>query len=506
MKGTVKSFSIVTLFAVVTRLLSFLFKIWMSRTLGAEAVGLYQIAFSVLLLLFAFTAGAPTVLSRKVAECAARGDTRRQSALTTASILIGLVTSATICALFLALSGHLDIVFTDSRCVPIFLIMLPALVTSSLYAPLRSWFWGRKNFLAFSAPELVDEGLKIGFALLFAGGLFGTLTGATGVALALTLADAVSVVMLFVLFFKSGGRLVRPQGAKELVLSTAPLSAVRILTSLSASLSALVIPRELVASGLTVAVATAQYGRVAGMALPLIMAPVTVISALSIVLIPNLAELASRGNYAEIRAKLRASLLFAAIVASAFFAIYVPLGRQLGEFLFGDAEAGELVSYAAVIIFPLSLGQITTPVLNSLGMEKFSFYSYIAGLLCSLPCIFLLPRVIGIYAAAVASGVGFTVSAAFNSVFLAKRLGRPEGVARAGGVVLFSVPLAVLGLFGARLVAPVFGNLGTILFIAAAVTGFFVAFVSAFGIVDVRAFFATVLPSFRRHTPSKPRA
>ena len=120
-----------TLFAVVTRLLSFLFKIWMSRTLGAEAVGLYQIAFSVLLLLFALTAGAPTVLSRKVAECAARGDTRRQNALTTASILIGLVTSATICALFLALSGHLDIVFTDSRCVPIFLIMLPALVTSS---------------------------------------------------------------------------------------------------------------------------------------------------------------------------------------------------------------------------------------------------------------------------------------------------------------------------------------------------------------------------------------
>ena len=296
MKGTVKSFSIVTLFAVVTRLLSFLFKIWMSRTPGAEAVGLYQIAFSVLLLLFALTAGAPKVLSRKVAECAARGDTRRQNALTTASILIGLVTSATICALFLALSGHLDIVFTDSRCVPIFLIMLPALVTSSLYAPLRSWFWGRKNFLAFSAPELVDEGLKIGFALLFAGGLFGTLTGATGVALALTLADAVSVVMLFVLFFKSGGRLVRPQGAKELVLSTAPLSAVRILTSLSASLSALVIPRELVASGLTVAVATAQYGRVAGMALPLIMAPVTVISALSLVLIPDLAELASRGN------------------------------------------------------------------------------------------------------------------------------------------------------------------------------------------------------------------
>lgn len=200
---------------MVTRLLSFLFKIWMSRALGAEAVGVYQIAFSVLLLLFSFTAGAPTVLSRKVAECAARGDTKRQNALTTASLLIGLGSSVAICVLFLALSDHLGGLFADERCVPIFLIMLPALVTSSLYAPLRSWFWGRKNFLTFSSLELVDEVLKIGFAMLFAGGFFAALTGAAGVALALVLSDAVSVLVLFILFFKAGGRFAKRRGQKN---------------------------------------------------------------------------------------------------------------------------------------------------------------------------------------------------------------------------------------------------------------------------------------------------
>lgn len=498
MNGTVKSFSIVTGFAVVTRLLSFLFKIWMSRTLGAEAVGVYQIAFSVLLLLFSFTAGAPTVLSRKVAECAARGDTKRQNALTTASLLIGLGSSVAICVLFLALSDHLGGLFADERCVPIFLIMLPALVTSSLYAPLRSWFWGRKNFLTFSSLELVDEVLKIGFAMLFAGGFFAALTGAAGVALALVLSDAVSVLVLFILFFKAGGRFAKPQGTKELVTSTLPLSAVRILTSLSASLSALVIPRQLVAGGMSVAVATAQYGRVAGMALPLIMAPVTIISALSVVLIPDLAELASKGDYAEIRAKLRTALLFAAIVASAFFAAYVPLGRELGKFFFGDEEAGKLVSYAAVIIFPLALGNITTPVLNSLGMEKYSFAGYICGLVCSLPCIFFLPQVIGIYAAAVASGVGFAVTAAVNSVFLIRRLGRPQGLGKIFGVCSFSVPLAVLGLFLTNLLSPYLGNTVTIILIAAVMFAFFAVFVTVFGIVDVRAFLSMVLPRRQR--------
>ena len=51
MNKTAKSFGIVTSFSVATRLASFIFKMWMSRSLGAEIVGLYQIALSTLLML-----------------------------------------------------------------------------------------------------------------------------------------------------------------------------------------------------------------------------------------------------------------------------------------------------------------------------------------------------------------------------------------------------------------------------------------------------------------------
>ena len=509
LNGTVKSFSIVTGFSVATRLLSFLFKIWMSRSLGAEAVGLYQIALSVLLLLFSLTAGAPTVLSRKVAECAARGDIARQNSLTTASLLMGLGVSVVICAAFYACSRFLGGIFADERCIPIFLAMLPALIVSAIYAPLRSWFWGRKNFLSFSSAELLDEVLKIGFSLLFAGGIFASLSGAQGVALAFVLSDAVCTIVLAVMFFKAGGRIAAPKGAKELISATVPLSSIRILTSLSASLTALVIPKRLVAGGLSVALATAQYGRVAGMALPLIMAPVTVISALSVVMIPDIAALASQGDFARIRAKAQTSLLFAALVSSFFFAVYVPLGRELGAFFFGDAEAGKFVSYAAAIIFPLSLCQVTTPILNSLGMERVSFASYIAGLVCMLPCIFFLPEVIGIYSVGVASGLAFTVTAVINFAVLSKKLGKPEGFGKVAGVCAFSVPLALLGLFTGKLVSPCLGDTVTVLVLGVYVVFFYFVFVSAFGIVDIKAFFsAAVLPSsgagiFTRRRPER---
>ncbi|MDR2635183.1 MAG: oligosaccharide flippase family protein, partial [Clostridiales bacterium] len=68
-----KSVATVTAFSVMTRMLGFVFKIYMSRTFGAETVGLYQIGMSVLSLLFAFTAsGISPILSRRVAELSSR--------------------------------------------------------------------------------------------------------------------------------------------------------------------------------------------------------------------------------------------------------------------------------------------------------------------------------------------------------------------------------------------------------------------------------------------------
>ena len=138
MNKTAKSFSIVTGFSILTRALSFIFKIWMSRALGAEVVGLYQIAMSVIMLLFTLTAGAPTVLSRKVAEAASVGDTKRQNAYATASLIMGFMISAALTGLMFGLHSKLGFLFSDERCLPIFLIMLPTLITSTLYASFRS--------------------------------------------------------------------------------------------------------------------------------------------------------------------------------------------------------------------------------------------------------------------------------------------------------------------------------------------------------------------------------
>ncbi len=495
MNKTAKSFSIVTGFSILTRALSFIFKIWMSRALGAEVVGLYQIAMSVIMLLFTLTAGAPTVLSRKVAEAASVGDTKRQNAYATASLIMGFMISAALTGLMFGLHSKLGFLFSDERCLPIFLIMLPTLITSTLYASFRSWFWGRKNFLAFSSTELLDEIIKIVLSVVFAGGLVSFISGAQGVALAMTIADLLCVLVLAILYFISGGRFTKPRGFKELITRTVPLSATRIFTSLTASLTAIVIPQMLVKSGMTIAAATAEYGRVAGMALPLIMAPVMFVSSLSVVLIPDVAELKAKDNLEAVRKKLSSAMTFAVLVSAVFFVIYLPLGRQIGTMFFNDAHAGELVSHCAAMLFPISLAQVTTPMLNSLGKERATFIISALGTLITIPCVFLLPSVTGVYAMAIASALCFTLISILNIIVLRKEVGKFVDVKKFLKTLGFSIPLALLGFFSSNLLSKVAGNVVTTVVLIVFLVFFLFIFISAFDIADITGYIRLLRPA-----------
>lgn len=494
MNKTVKAFSVVTGFAIATRLLSFVFKIWVSRALGAGTVGLYQIANSVMMTLFTLTSGAPTVLSRKIAE--AGGDIKRQNSLTTASLILGVMFSGAIVAALYAFKDRLGFLFSDERCLPIFLILLPTLVTSGAYASLRSWFWGRKNFVAFSSTELIDEIVRILLAVIFAGGIATFVSGGEGIALAMTLSDALCVLILAVWYFVSGGRLCKPTGFKELTFRAIPLSATRIITSISASVTALMLPQILVNCGMSISEATAEYGRIAGMAIPLIMAPVMFVSSLSVVLIPDVAALKATGQTDAVRKKLSNAISFAMLIACVFFVLYMPLGRHVGKFLFDDAKAGELVSNCSFMLFFIVMAQVTTPMLNSLGRERATFVNSLLGAAVMMPCTLLLPKYVGVYSMAIGSASCFLLVSALNLVALKRQVGSFLEVGKMFKCLLFSVPLAFLGVLADRLLCATAGEIVSVLVLGVLLVFLLFVFINAFDIADISAVIKLLRPAY----------
>lgn len=484
-----KSVAVVTGFSVATRFLSFLFKIYISRNLGAEAVGLYQMALSVYLLLFSFAAsGLPVVLSRKIAEDMADKGKKTAGYLSAALLITATISSILIVAFYI-FKSPLSALFADKRAVSLLTVMLPALVSTSVYATLRAWFWGKKSFAAFSFSEMLEEIFRIFFTVLFTSGIISSIMPLKGLALGFLLADVSCLIVLLSLFFISKGKLAKPCGAKELIKSGTPVTMMKLSGALVTSFIALVIPAGLVSSGYSMADATAMFGRVSGMAMPLLMAPTALTSSLAVVLIPEIAAASTRKDSKYMRARIEGSLNFSIFIASFFCILFMPLGVETATIVFGDAEAGMFLSNSAILLYPIGLNQLSISMLNSLGLENKTFINYLFGTIALVICIFVLPRYIGVYAIAVGCGICFTITSVLNLRILSKKVSLFDSPKKTILTICFMPPCTALAFLLKTLLLPVMP-----MFIAVLLSGgipmlIYLALATAFKIVDVSRFY-----------------
>lgn len=413
-KKIIGAVATVTVLGVFTRILSFIFKIYLSRVLGAEVLGLYQIALSVFFLFASLSAtGLPLVLSRKTAENAALGKPDNFS-LVNSAMVMGICTSLALIIILGLLRNKIYFLFATPLAHPLFLIMLPALLSTTMYGIIRGWFWGKKAFTAFSITETFEEIFRIVFSVIFISGVVASLSGAYAIAVAFTISDMLIAIILLTVYFVKGGKLEKPKDIKSILLPSLPITAMRTLSSLLGTLIAIILPIRLLCFGMSPSEATASFGRIAGMANPLILAPNAIIGSLAIVLIPEMSANGIKKEYSKLNKHLNTGLNFSFLVCGLFMVIYIALGKEITTLLFNDTISGEYLEYAAYLMLPMGLSQLTQSALNSIGKEKRSFINYVVGNIFMVMLIYILPKYIGIYAVAVATMVSLLLTSTLN--------------------------------------------------------------------------------------------
>ncbi len=420
-KGIARSVFTVTAFSLVTRTTAFLFKIYLSRTLGAEVMGLYQMALTVFFLFIALsTGGISTVLSRKIAE----KNTLRQSGerLLSTSLFIGVsVSLGCLIVAYLSLP-YLDFIITDVRAIPLLKIMLPALVSTTFYIVIRGWFWGNKHFFEYSLSELIEEILRVFFTLFFVSGIVSSINGQSGLAVAFTLSDFIVMVVITVMYLRKGGRFTRPSNYGEILKPATPLTIMKIFGSFAGTAVALVIPAGLIKGGMSVSEATASVGRIAGMANPLLFAPNAVINSIAVVLIPEMSEANFKKDFHALTEQVSKGISVSLILSGLFLALYFSLGRELTSFLYDDVEAGVYLEKASVVLLLMPINLIASSALNSVGLEKKNFISYAVGTVLMLLASVFLPQYLGLNAVIIADVLFLGTTSFMNVAFLQKHV------------------------------------------------------------------------------------
>ena len=424
-----KSLLTVTGFSVLTRSLAFLFKIYLSRTLGAEVLGLYQMALTVFFLFIALsTGGISTVLSRKIAEMNVRAGGDRGLKLLSTSLVIG-VGASIVCVLFAYLFlPHMGFIITDNRAIPLLKIMLPALLSTTFYIIIRGWFWGNKHFFDFSLSEFIEEILRIALTFLFVSGVISGISGEQGVALAFLISDLLVMLVIIAMFIRRGGKFTRYNSFSEILKPATPLTIMKIFGSFAGTAVALIIPSGLIAGGMTIAEATASVGRISGMANPLLFAPNAIISSLAIVLIPEMSASNAKAQVEDLKKQISSGITASLVISGGFMVVYMALGRELTTFLYNDLPSGIYLEKASIVLLLMPINHILASSMNSIGKEKENFITYAFGTALMLIASVTLPKHLGVDSVIVADLLFLLTVVIGNSYFLIKHIGGGLGV------------------------------------------------------------------------------
>ena len=138
---------LLTATGVLTRLIGFFYKIFLSREIGAEALGIYQLIFPIAGICFSLTsAGIQTAISRYVSK--AFGMNRPADAK--AYLKIGLFISVTLSLitgtlLFTNADFIANICLKEARCASLLKIISFSYIPCAIHACLNGYFYAQKK-------------------------------------------------------------------------------------------------------------------------------------------------------------------------------------------------------------------------------------------------------------------------------------------------------------------------------------------------------------------------
>jgi stage V sporulation protein B len=418
-----KSAAQVTFFSTIEKFLSFIYRIILSRAIGAEGIGIYQICLSVFaVFLTAASSGIPVTVSRLIAKNSATGNEKEKNAVVTAGVVCTLLFTVP-AAIIIFFGRHaLAFLFPDEECLNIFILLLPGLILTSIYSVMRGAFWGNKQFLPYSIIELAEDAVMVILGCILINFAY---TPAQGAYLA-TIAVLVSYVFSFLVsvgwYLFKGGRFVNPKSElKPLLASSMPITAMRTSTALLNSVVAMFLPALLMsACGYTNSEALSLYGVVLGMSLPILFTPNALIGSIAVVVAPEMSENFYSNKKDKLRSDVEKTIKAAVLIATTLIPIFYSLGEDLGLFLYSDALSGQVIKKFSFMLLPMCISMITTTILNSMNYEVKTLIYFFIGALVLLACIFLLTPLLGIYAYMVGLALSNVITAILNLRLLKK--------------------------------------------------------------------------------------
>lgn len=372
---------LLTIAGVLTRIIGFFYRIFLSRTIGAEGLGIYQLISPVTALGFAVTAaGIQTSISKYVSTEMGRKNPAGAKLYLFIGLIISLLLSTLTGVFIYCHAPFLSYAWLgDERCIPLLKVLAFSFAPSCIHACINGYYYGIKKTAVPSLCQFVEQIARVGSVYLMyqinlSQGKTMTLTMTIW---GLVLGEAASTLVSISIFGSFHG--IRKQMkhfrtyTKNLMSMAVPLTANRVVLNLFSTFENVMLPNRLKLFGYTNSEALSVYGILTGMSMAIIMFPSVVTNSISVLLLPTISEAQSIGDDRLIHRTIRKTIQSCLLLGFICTAGFIITGKFIGNFLFGNALAGTFIVTLGWICPFLYLSSTLSSILHGLGYPGITF-------------------------------------------------------------------------------------------------------------------------------------
>ena len=396
---------VLTITALFTRSISMVFNIYVSNKIGSEAVGVFSLVMSVYMFFITLaTSGLSLACTYLVSQQFAKNNYIEGLKAVKSCNLFGLLLGIGSSILIILFSNIISTNWLNNKVspIPFYLIALglPFIAVSSV---INGYFSAVRKAYKSAISQVLELLVKIIISILLLKTF--SLNSVETVCICLILADVISeifsctfICILYKIdktFLNKRTKITGISYKRKILNITLPVSITSYIRSGLSTLKEFIVPNRLVLFGLPYTLALSEYGRLTGMAMPVIMFPIVFISSFSSLLIPEFSSLLAKGYKKRILDVSHKIFIIASIFSLFITIIFILFANNISFAIYQNLECARHIKILSPLILLMYLDNIIDNMLKGLNRQYKVMLCNIYDLIITISLLYFLLPIFG---------------------------------------------------------------------------------------------------------------
>ena len=405
----IKGALILTIAGLITKVLGFIYRIYMSNLIGAEGMGLYQLVFPVFMICYTVCcSGIFTSISKLVAEQKAKKHYRNMTRVVTCATSISFCLAMVLSIILFIFANYISTyLLKEPRTFLSLRILAVFMPFTAICSCMKGFFYGQKKALVPAMSQIIEQVTRIIIVYIITApfvskGLdYACAMAIIGVGVGEILSFFYVIISYKISLSKKINYKKKYYSRYKVVFRkicaiAIPLTTNRVLVTILSSVETILIPIMLQKYGLSKSESLSIFGILTGMVLPLIFFPSVFTNSLSMMLLPSVSEAQASDNSASIDNTSSKTLQYSLLIGIISTAIFLVFGNSLGFKIYNNTNVGPLLTTIAWLCPFLYINTTLSSILNGLDHQIITLRNNCIGLTIRILFIVFIIPIVGL--------------------------------------------------------------------------------------------------------------